>query len=141
MYKLVFNTLNSAIGDFFLYGKIGILGLESGEVIKIDFKNFSVKNFKNHKDRVYNVKFDGKNIISGGVDRKIFINSDEIKTNFLVYCVAINDKIAAYCGENEIFLVDKNIKNLGGKSSEFLEFLDKNLLFGASGNKIFYWSF
>lgn len=141
MYKLIFNTLNSAIGDFSINENFGILGLESGEVIKIDFSNFSIKNYLNHKDKVFNVRLDKNGFISGGADRKVFLNNKEFKSDFLVYCVAIKDDLAAFCSENGVILIDKEVKNLGGKSSEFLEFLDKNLIFGANGNRIFYWSF
>lgn len=131
-----------------------VVGFESGEVIVFDIKNWNIKHkFDSHKDGIYQLDFKKSKIISCSTDKNInlIINNKikSIKENFLIYSCSLNENgtLAAYANnENSLvniinlqdYKIIKSFKN--DFSTEFIIFLDDEIVNAGYENKIVFWS-
>lgn len=131
-----------------------VAGFESGEVIVFDIKNWNIKHkFDSHKDGIYQLDFKKSKIISCSTDKNInlIINNKikSIKENFLIYSCSLNENgtLAAYANnENSLvniinlqdYKIIKSFKN--DFSTEFIIFLDYEIVNAGYENKIVFWS-
>ncbi len=150
----------SSFGDFTFNedkSKVAV-GCESGEIFIVETKSGKILKVLNgaNKDKVMKLSFKKGKILSGGQDRQAGIYNvqkgsfDVIKSNFLVYTVALSPdaKMAAFCydEDNDIAIFgtdDLSMKYLlkGAKSTlNTILYIDKNTLISSSDdNFILVW--
>lgn len=149
----------STLGDMILsYDKTEIvIADESGEIKVLDAKSSKLKKIYSSQnvDNIYHIAYNNGTILTAGQDRRMAVYQDKqkayhIKSNFLVYCVALSPsaKIGIYTSniKNHLQLFNPKTKAYGdtlvGHDTPVnnIKFINEKELFSSDGRRdIFYW--